>query len=105
MNERVRAHLAAYAESKDWPTDDDILIEIVRDWGVRKNYTWIARRRWWMEFEIVVEINGMLIGFVDANANRDESPEELGFEFDPTTIREMRAAEVVVTAYLPVAEE
>ena len=37
----------------------------------------------------VVEIDGMLIGFNDAEATGDSSPDDVGFEFDPETIVEV----------------
>lgn len=37
----------------------------------------------------VVEIDGMLIGFDDAETTGDNSPSDVGFEFDPESIVEV----------------
>ena len=48
---------------------------------------------------VVVEIDGMLIGFDDANTTGDKSPSDFGWEFDPSSICEVVAKEVVTTVY------
>ena len=49
----------------------------------------------------VVNIDGMLIGYVYAEANRDESVSELGYEFDVSTICEMVASEKTIITFQP----
>ena len=60
-----------------------------------------ARRRWWNEYRYVVKVAGIYIEFKDAEATGDQSAEEMGYEFDPSTIREVRPVEKTVIMYEP----
>lgn len=101
MNDKIRQHLVEYCSRCQWGTDEDTLIEVIRE-GKRVYRGEIADRRWWKEYQYVVDVDGMLIGYVYAEANRDESVQELGWEFDPASICEMRAVEKTVIIYEPV---
>lgn len=104
MNEKIRQHLVTYAAKNNWPTDDDTLIEILteaNDLYKRK----VSDSRWWYTEFIVVDIDGMLIGYEYASANRDEHVRELGWEFDPSTICEVKAVEKTVIVYERVKAE
>ena len=101
MNEKIKQHVKKYNESKGWPTDNDSLIETINE----ANSIWTGNRenhRWWDEIDKVVEIDGMLIKFVWAEANRDESIFELGWDFDESSIHEVRPREVKTIIYEPV---
>lgn len=101
MNERIKKHLTDYALSKGYQPDSETLIEILQE--ERPIYeVVISERRWWNDTFKVVKINGMLIGFNSAKANRDESMQDLGWEFDENTICEARAVQKTVTVYEPV---
>lgn len=98
MNERIKKHLTDYAISKGWQPDNDTLIEIIME--ARAIYEEITcERRWWNDTFKVVNINGLLIGFKSAKANRDESMQDLGWEFDQSTICEVKAVEKTITVY------
>jgi len=101
MNDRIRAHVAAYCVKHNWPTDDDSLIETITCARVVERRQ-AGQFRWWNEYRYVVEIDGMFIAFFDAEANRDESVRDLGYKFDPRYILEVRPVEVTVTEYKPV---
>ena len=103
MNERIKKHLTQYCEKKEWGTDEDDLIEALTE-AKRLYREEIGQHRWWNEFRYVVEIDGMLIGYIHAEANRDESMSDLGYEFDVSSICEMRPVEKTVTVYEPIAE-
>jgi len=104
MNEKVRQQLAAHNESNGWATDDATLIETLI-WSPPLWDKLVATRRWWNEYRYVTRIGDMYIGFIYAYANRDESVHELGFEFDPGTICEMKPVEKVIIVYEPIEEE
>lgn len=98
MNEIVKQHLAAFAAKNNWGTDDDTLIEIITE-GNHVYEEKISESRWWNNVYRVAEIDGMFIGYEYAQANRDESVRELGWDFDPTTICQVWPTQKVVTVY------
>ena len=100
MDEKIRAHVAKYNELEGWGTDDADIIETITDSGdiFRETY---SQPRWWDEYRYVVNIDGMFIEYIHAEANRDESVYELGYEFDPSSIREVVPVEAVVITYVP----
>ena len=100
MDERIRAHVAKYNESKGRGMNDDDIIEMIRYFNhvLRETY---SQHRWWDQYKYVVNIDGMFIEYIHAEANRDESVYELGYEFDPSSIREVVPVETVVITYVP----
>jgi hypothetical protein len=60
-------------------------------------------RRWWTDCFVVVEVDGMLIGFDGATTTGDDSPSDKGWKFDPSSICEVQAREVTTTVYDRVA--
>ena len=103
MNKRVEQHLEQYCKNEGWKIESGILLEILQ--GAKR----LARKeinqcRWWNEYLYVVEINGMFIGYVYAEANRDESMSDLGYEFDFSTICEMQLVEKIIEDYEYVEE-
>lgn len=52
---------------------------------------------------MVVEVDGMLIGFDGATTTGDDSPSDKGWEFNPSSICEVQAKEVTTTVYGRVA--
>ena len=103
MNEKIKNYLIQYNKSKGWKTDDESLIETIID-AKQIFREEVSKSRWWNEYRYVVEIGDMLIGYIDAEANRDESVWELGYEFDPSTICEMMWKKKTITVYIPVKE-
>jgi hypothetical protein len=103
LNEKVKNHVAQYCKSKGWSTDEATIIEAITE-AKRVHREEVCQHRWWNEYLYVVEISGMLIGYIYAEANRDMSVNELGYEFDPSSIREMRGIEKTVVAYEYVEE-
>jgi hypothetical protein len=99
MNEKVKQHLIAIAQKNDWDdTDDDTLLEILTE--AEEVYSKkISDSRWWYTEFIVADVDGMLIGYEYAKANRDENVRELGWEFDYDTICEVEAVQETVTVY------
>lgn len=98
MNEKIKQHLVAYAEKNGWKTDDAELIEILTEAPVVFEQK-LSASRWWNNMFIVTEVEGMFIGYNYAQANRDESVQDLGWEFDKKTICEVKPVEKVVTVY------
>lgn len=103
MNQKIREHLANYAITKGWGTDEDSLVEILTE--ANAVYTRPeSKRRHWNDVFKVVSVAGMHIGFMDATTTGDDSPNEKGREFDKSTIVECERTEktVVQVTYVPI---
>jgi hypothetical protein len=99
MNKTVFEHVKKYCESKGYDTDEESIIETIRD----ADEVWRDsgdRHRWYILYEIVVEINGMLIGFIQAECTGDNDAEDQ-CPFDKDSIEEYVATEKVVKVYTP----
>jgi len=100
INEKVLQHVTAFNSANGYGADEATIIESIRE-GKRIWRGNESKRRWWNEYTYVVEINGMLIGYRDAETTGDMSAQETGFEFDTGSIREYEAKEQTVTVYAP----
>jgi hypothetical protein len=63
----------------------------------------MGSHRWWDDWFYVVKIDDLLIGYLGARANRDESITEIGWEFDLSSICEVEPVEVTTVVYRPKA--
>jgi len=59
----------------------------------------ISQHHLWNEYRYIVKINNLFIRYVHAEANRDESVQELGYEFDINSICEIRPIEKSIIIY------
>ena len=97
MNERVFEHVKKYNESKGYGTTEEDIIETIRE--AKEVYKDSGdKHRWYIIYWIVVEVNGMFIGFCDADCTGDEGTED-SCPFDPSTICECEAKEKTVIVY------
>ncbi len=101
MNEKIKSHLTKYCESKGWPTSNNDLIEAMKDgkevWSGNED-----EHRHWIEYDVVVEIDGMFIQFTSAKGAGDIGAYDAGWEFDENTICEVRPKEIKTTIYEPI---
>ena len=100
IDENVRQHVEKHLLARGWTASDDDIVDIITDAKAvyRKE---ISRHRWWNQYVYVVNIDGMFIEYVSAEANRDMSVYELGYEFEESTIREVVPVEKTITVYEP----
>lgn len=98
MNDKVKQHLIKFAEANNWGTEEGELIEILTESEVIYEEK-ISESRWWNNVFRVVEVDDMYIGYNYAQANRDEHVRDLGWDFDPKTICEVKPVQTVVTVY------
>lgn len=106
MNDRIKQHVIKYCKKqelykKDTIFNDDILIEEITE-STNLYRKEVDQRRWWNEYLYVVEIDGMILGYYDAEATGDMSVWELGYEFDKSGIHEMKMVEITIIAYEPI---
>lgn len=98
MNTKIKHHLIAVATKNNWPTDDETLLEILFE--ANEVYTKkVSNSRWWYTEFVVADVEGVLIGYEYARANRDEHVRDLGWEFDESTICEVEAVQETITVY------
>lgn len=98
MTEKIKQHLVEYAASKNWQTDDDTLFEIVRE--SKEVYSEkISSHRWYDDTFIVVEVNGMYIGYHDFYMTGDNNASDMGLDYDINSICEVRPVEKRVIVY------
>ena len=94
-------YLRTYCEEGGFDSGDESLLEVLRG-AHRLERIEISKHRWWNEYRYVVKIEGKLISYVYAEANRDESMSDLGYDFDPSTICEMKEIEKKIKTYEPI---
>jgi hypothetical protein len=100
VDEKVLNHVKEYNLSKGYGVEEADIIETIRE----EKTVWKSgadKHRWWNIYTYVVEINGMFIGYSDAETTGDMSASEAGYEFDPSCIREYEAKEKTVVVYAP----
>ena len=99
MNDKIREHLEQYAAKNDWgELDDDLMFDILfseRPLAIFDR----DMHRWGEYFTAVVEIDGMILGFLSAQTTGDQDLEGMGYEFDPDTVREMETYQAMITQY------
>lgn len=98
MNDKIRQHLAEYAISKNWQTDDDTLFEIVKEAKAVYSEN-IGSHRWYDDMFKVVDVNGMKIGYNDFYMTGDNSPSDMGLEYDIDSVCEVKPVEKTVIVY------
>ena len=103
MNQKIRDHVAKYNNSNGWGSSNDDIVFSIREGGKAIWEGHHKRRRWWVDFFRVIDIDGMKIGFWDAETTGDDSASDKGWEFDPKTICEVveKTEIVTVTSYWP----
>lgn len=79
-------------------TSDDVL-EYLRDNEIHSEV--VGDRRWWNDTFNVANFDGILIGFNCAETTGDNTPFDVGFEFDENSVCYVEPVEktVVVTTY------
>jgi len=96
MEEKVRSHLIEYCNRFQWGTDEDTLIEVMRE-SKRIYREEVSQHRWYNRYQYVVEVDGMLIRYFDVECTGDTDLSD--FDIDPSTICEMKPVEKTVTVY------
>lgn len=95
MNDSIKQHVLSLLGGA--ATEEEIIDKIRWSKTVWTGYE--SDRRWWTDCFTVVDVGGMLIGFDDAKTTGDNSPRDCGWEFDPSSICEVKVREVVKTVY------
>ena len=88
MNDIIKKHVGEYLRVQDMNDSEDSIIEWIR-YSDEIYSEIVDTKRWWKVVFRVVEIDGMFIGFDDAETTGDNSPSDVGFEFNPESIVEV----------------
>ncbi len=103
MNDKIRDHMIAFCEAKGWANDNEGVVETIQEgkevWSGNE-----VEHRHWIEFDKVVEINGMYIQFTWAKGAGDQGLYDAGWEFDADSIFEVQPKEVKTIIYEAVKE-
>lgn len=92
MTAELRKHIEDYAKEHCGYdpniaiTDSDILEILQEEDTIYEEH--VDSHRWWEEWLNVVKIGDKFIGYFYGRANRDESVEDLGYEFDIKAVAE-----------------
>jgi len=71
-------------------------------WNCREiHHHMVSERRWWFDDFVVVNLGDQIIGFYGASTTGDDSPKDLGWEFDEGSICWAERYEVVKESYRP----
>ena len=100
MNSKIEKLLEDYYKKysdKKWESNEE-LNGILMDFDFVYEKI-IGSHRWWDDNLCVFELGGIYIGFVDAKTTGDNSPYDVGWEFDPDTICEMEPVTETITTY------
>ena len=96
MNNELREFLRSYMERGGFKYDS--LVELLHDMPfIYREET--STHRWWNEYFYVVNVDGRLVGFTYAEANRDESVSDLGYSPDENSICNVKEIQKVITVY------
>ena len=88
MDEKIKKHVGEYLKIQDADDSEDSIIELIR-YSEEIFYKVIEKKCRWNDVFKVVEIDGMFIGCDDAETTGDNTPNDVGFEFDPESIVEV----------------
>ncbi len=102
MNDKIRKQLQKYAKKNNWDckTDKD-LVEILLEEKV-VYYEIGPSHRWYDEKFIVVNIDGMLIGYDYYHITGDTSISDMGLEINLNSICEVEEKEKTIKYYIPI---
>lgn len=100
MNENVKKHITAYNEKNGYGTTDADLHETLREVG-KEVYSEIgSKHRWYDEKFVVVELDGMLIGYDTFHTTGDNGWRDLGLEHDFNKVYVVQKKQKTVDYYV-----
>lgn len=101
-SKEIKEKLAKYSKREGWDTSDETLLEILTSEKVIYKEL-RSEHRWWDIWTNVILFDGVYIGFDYAQANRDMSVQDLGWEFE-WDLWECEKKEITKIVYVPKGE-
>ena len=94
----AKTYIEEFCAKNDWPCEcPDDFYETLMEGGDIVYTEDIGSRRWWNDVFCVCDLDGRLIGFDSAETTGDNSPADVGWEFDINTICDVEKKEEVKT--------
>jgi hypothetical protein len=101
MNQKIREHLTNYCIKNGWETTDKDLLEVLTE--SREVFSEITgSHRWYDDKFVVVEVDGMLIGYDDFYTTGDNDASDMGLEYDIDSVCEVEKKQKMVDYYEPI---
>ena len=99
MNEKIKAHLIEYNKKNNWSfeTDKDLEETLRESRVVYREIT--GSHRWYEDEFIVVDVDGMLIGYNWYHTTGDLTPREMDLDFDFSSVCEVEKKQKTVDYY------
>ena len=98
VNQDVLDHITRYCKKNNWTCNTaDEYLETLQDCGkelYRKN---TGGSRWWNNYFCVTQLDGLEIGYYDAETTGDRSPQDTGWEFQIQDICRVQRHEEIQT--------
>lgn len=111
LTDKVKDVLTSLCEKQGYsiPNSDDDYLDVLFDCGQDGQILHRHSHRWWDTYTIVKKFDlgqqGIYyIGYEWAQANRDQSIFELGWQFNPQTISFYTPKQVTITTYITVQD-
>lgn len=83
MNKKIKSHLTNYCKKNGVSASTETFWDILSEDEVEIYRGAPAKHRWFNEVFKVAEVDGLEIGFFDAETTGDMSPYDIGWEYDP----------------------
>lgn len=96
--QELKEIVGKYCETRGWSPDDSNIREVLL-YGDTVYERVDGSHRWWNDVFRVVDVGGLLIGCWDAQTTGDNSPSEVGWEFDWNSLCEVERRDVTTTVY------
>lgn len=101
MTDKIKNHVSEYNISKGWGVSDKDLFETIRE-SKSVYSTKTGSHRWYDDIFVVSIVDGMLIGYNDFYITGDNSPDDLGLDYDYNSICEVEKKEKIEIYYEPI---
>jgi len=98
MQQKFKDWLIQYAESKDYDTDDNSLMEIITEADEVERETY-SSSRWYDTQTVVVKIEDKFVSYIDYHITGDNSMFDMGLEYNLADCEEVEPYETIVTKY------
>jgi len=98
--ENVKKFLSDVCKSDGYEANDRNLYDTLMDANIVHEEI-IDGHRWWDDIFRVVEIRGRFVGFAACHTTGDRGADEVGWEFDRSSVDFYKPIEVTVIHYVP----
>ncbi len=101
MNKKIEKLLEDYCKEigiEKWKSEEE-LWHLLLEFDVIHEKL-ISEHRWWNIYRCVIKVKDIYIGYIGAKTTGDNNAYETGWEFDSSTICEMKPIEKTIVTYI-----